>query len=180
MKTRVGKVVLMFVTMAACSAFAQSTATTQDGAKPADTTQQKVGSGPNPFSDCGIGAALFKDVSWAAVTSNIIWDLGTTAVTSATLSPQTCSKQSVKAALLIRDTYAQVVEEAARGNGAHLSAALELFSCQAASQPRAIQEIRSGIGSAISNPSYNGKSPIEKASDLYNIFDQAAQQNCSV
>ncbi len=44
------------------------------------------GSGPNPFSDCGIGAALFKDTKWAAVSSNVIWDIGTTAVTSATAS----------------------------------------------------------------------------------------------
>ena len=50
----------------------------------------KPGSGPNPFSDCGIGAALFPDTSWAAVTSNITWDIGTTALTSATMSPGTC------------------------------------------------------------------------------------------
>jgi hypothetical protein len=39
-----------------------------------------TGSGPNPYSDCGIGAALFKDTEWAAVTSNVTWDLGTTEI----------------------------------------------------------------------------------------------------
>ena len=34
-----------------------------------------AGSGPNPYTDCGIGAALFSDTHWAAVTSNVIWDL---------------------------------------------------------------------------------------------------------
>ena len=35
----------------------------------------------NPYTDCGIGAALFPNTNWAAVTSNVIWDAGTTAVT---------------------------------------------------------------------------------------------------
>src|SRR5688572_5993856 len=49
----------------------------------APAASKAPGAGPNPFSDCGIGAALFPKTGWAAVTSNVIWDIGTTALTSA-------------------------------------------------------------------------------------------------
>lgn len=139
-----------------------------------------VGSGPNPFVDCGIGAALFRNVSWAAVTSNVIWDAGTTAVTSATLSPQTCSNQKIKAALLIRDTYAQIVEDSARGKGEHLTTALNILSCEARQQPAAIREIREGVGSAVSNSGYGTQNSIEKAGQLFNIINTAVHHNCAV
>ena len=42
-----------------------------------------VGSGPNPFSDYGIGAALFPTSDVGATVSNVNWDVGTTAVASA-------------------------------------------------------------------------------------------------
>ena len=67
------------------------------------------GSGPNPFSDCGIGAALFPETKWAAVTSNVIWDVGTTAVASATMSPQTCSGKQAKTAAFIYHTYDSLI-----------------------------------------------------------------------
>ena len=51
----------------------------------------------NPYVDCGIGAALFPNTDWAAVTSNVIWDAGTTALISATASEDTCSGGDVSA-----------------------------------------------------------------------------------
>lgn len=138
----------------------------------------ETGSGPNPFSDCGIGAALFKDTEWAAVTSNVIWDLGSTAVTSGTMSPQTCSKQNVKAALFIRDTYTQIAEDAARGNGEHLSAALEIFECGAGKQG-AVNAVRSDMGKAVAAPGFNDQQHLEKAGQLFNIIDSAARLHCA-
>ena len=87
------------------------------------------GSGPNPFSDCGIGAALFKDTKWAAVTSNVIWDVGTTAVTSATASPETCTGANIIAAKFIIDNYDNIVEEIAEGSGDHLASMYGVLGC---------------------------------------------------
>lgn len=137
-----------------------------------------VGSGPNPYSDCGIGAAIFKDTTWAAVTSNVTWDLGTTAITSATVSPETCSKRSVKTALFIRDSYAQIVEDAARGNGEHLASALTMLQC-GGNQGAAMGEVRSSMGEAITTPGYNDQQQLEKASQLFNIINSAARNNCT-
>lgn len=140
----------------------------------------KAGSGPNPFSECGIGAALFPSTAWAAVTSNIIWDIGTTAVTSATLSPATCSGKTVKTALFIRDTYQQLVEEVARGEGQHLQTAMTLFECGASNHQEAMQETRAGLASITSRENYGEKSHLDKSADMYRIMNDAVQTNCKV
>lgn len=148
------------------SAFAQSTA--------------PAGSGPNPFSDCGIGAALFPETAWAAVTSNVIWDVGTTAVTSATMSPQTCSAKKLKTALFIRDTYEQLAEDVARGEGRHIATALEMFQCGENSRKTAIDEIRADMGKAVAAPGYTELQHLEHAGQMYNIIEKAASRSCSV
>lgn len=127
--------------------------------------------GPNPFSDCGIGAALFPDTNWAAVTSNATWDLGTTALTSATASPETCTNQGKKVAVYIRDTYDQIVEESARGQNQHLSAAFELNGCSADAQT--VKSATTSIRESVTSDTYSSKQHIEKAADLYNIIDTA-------
>jgi hypothetical protein len=137
------------------------------------------GSGPNPFVDCGIGAALFSETHWAAVTSNVIWDLGSTAVTSATLSPQTCSGKKVKTALFIRDNQQQLVEQFARGEGEHVAAVLEMFSCNAAQSEAAVRAARPAIGAAISAAGYSSQSQLQQAGHLYNTIEQAAASSCA-
>ncbi len=138
-----------------------------------------TGSGPNPYADCGIGAAIFKDTEWAAATSNVTWDLGSTAITSATVSPETCTKRSVKTAMFIRDAYAQIVEDAARGDGEHLASALTLMEC-GGNRSSAMGEVRNNLGEAISAPGYNDQQALEKAGQLFNIINTAARNNCTV
>ena len=137
------------------------------------------GSGPNPYSDCGIGAALFNETKWAAVTSNVIWDLGTTAVISATASPQTCSGKKVAAALFINATYATLSEETAAGRGEHLTTVLDIFGCDSARRPDAIRSIRRDMGRAVASPQYVGQTHLEKAADFYRIIDGAVTSSCS-
>lgn len=140
----------------------------------------QVGSGPNPYSDCGIGAALFKDTEWAAVSSNVIWDLGSTAVTSATVSPETCSKKNVKAAIFIRDSYAPLVEDVSRGQGDHLTAALDVFECPRIQHAIVTKDVRAAMLKAISTQGFNEQQPLEKATQLFNIIDSKTQTSCGV
>jgi len=146
---------------------------------PAFAEDKAPGSGPNPFSDCGIGAALFSETKWAAVTSNVIWDVGTTAVTSATMSPQTCSGKKVVAALFIRDTYDKLAEETASGQGEHLTTALTLFGCGAHQQAAAAQQVRGAMGRAVSAPGYVDRPSIDKAAGFYSIVETAASNACA-
>jgi hypothetical protein len=139
----------------------------------------EVGSGPNPFRDCGIGAALFASTSWAAVSSNVIWDVGTTAVTSATASPETCSGESVQAAQFILDTYDNLVEETAKGRGEHLTAVINILGCGATMHKETIHAVRGDMARSVASPSYVNQSPVEKASDYYNAVSSAVATHCS-
>lgn len=138
------------------------------------------GTGPNPFTDCGIGAALFKDVHWAAVTSNVIWDVGTTAVTSATASPETCQAQKVETAQFILDTYENLAEETAVGQGQHLMAALNKFGCPVVDHADITKDLRHQMAIEVSKESYTGQTSIEQASSYYQALEFAAKGRCSV
>lgn len=139
----------------------------------ADT--KPVGSGPNPFVDCGIGAALFPKTGWAAVTSNVIWDLGITAITSATASPETCSSKKVKTAQFIFENYDNLAEETARGEGEHLNAMLNVLGCQANSHASIFASLRSEMSGIVSQPGYIDKERITHASDYYNILSVSVE-----
>ena len=138
--------------------------------------------GLNPWVDCGIGAMLFPDTHWAAATSNIIWDYGTTAVTSATTSKQTCesTRAQMMAALFINSTYENLIEETATGQGEHLTTVLNIFGCNSAHHASAIQEIRSAMGQAVSVPNYIAQTHNEKAANYYSIVEGAINRNCAV
>jgi hypothetical protein len=145
----------------------------------ASAADKAPGSGPNPFSDCGIGAALFTDIKWAAVTSNVIWDLGTTAVTSATASPETCSGNRLAAAIFIKDTYDLLAEETAKGKGEHLTAALNLFECAVVHQDEAAVLIRNEMAAFVATSGYSEKSTLDKAAGFYSIVDAATASSCT-
>lgn len=138
------------------------------------------GSGPNPFSDCGIGAALFKDTKWAAVTSNVIWDVGTTAVTSATASPETCSGANVVTAKFIIDNYDNIVEEIAEGEGNHLASMYNVLGCGETSQAAMTSAIRSEMAASVSANNYQDQNLVSKSSHLYSVVNNTATlNNCS-
>lgn len=141
----------------------------------AELSDKPVGSGPNPFVDCGVGASLFPDTHWAAVTSNIIWDAGTTALTSATASPETCQGAKVQAAMFIKDTYPNVIEETAAGHGEHLSAMLQILGCSADQHVSIIESVRTEIGVKISTEGYGSKAQLEKSADYYDIINNTIE-----
>lgn len=140
--------------------------------------EKAVGSGPNPFSDCGIGAALFPENRVAAILSNTFWDTGTTALTSATASPETCNPQAVAAAAFINETYENLIDETASGHGEHLSAMLEVFGCSSSEKSIAVNEIRNDLKDQMKSDSFSNKTRLENASSYYDIVSAAAS-SCS-
>ena len=138
------------------------------------------GSGPSPYSDCGIGAALFPDTHWAAVLSNTIWDAGTTALTSGTMSPETCNGKNVQAAIFIHETYANLAEETAQGQGEHIASLLNIYGCSSAAHKDVITEIRSGMSKALNSPSYDASTHTEKATAYYNLTSASVSKNCTI
>lgn len=87
----------------------------------------------NPWLDCGIGAMIFPSANLevGAGLSNIIWDLGTTAVISAQSSPDQCNgTDNVEMAMFIQRTYATLEAEVAKGEGENLVALGELMGVE--------------------------------------------------
>ncbi|CAO1666436.1 MULTISPECIES: DUF3015 family protein [Halomonadaceae] len=131
----------------------------------------------NPWQHCGIGAAIFDDNTTAAAISNVIWDSGTTAVTSATISPGSCEGEEIKVAQFIDETYDQLAMEAAMGEGNHLAAALGLVGCDAG-DATSISQLRSDLSAVSADSSYSSMSHNDKAYSFYTSLNQAAA-NCS-
>lgn len=126
----------------------------------------------NPWKHCGIGAMIFDDNTTAAAISNVIWDSGTTAITSATISPDTCNSQEVNVAQFIDTTYDVLVTETAQGRGEHLSAALNLVGCEANSQQ--VTELQKGLREDLSDSNFTSSEHADKAYSYYQTLQQTA------
>lgn len=159
----------------AAVALASAGAVAQDDMK----KDKEAGSGPNPYTDCGIGAAIFKDTGWAAATSNAIWDLGTTALTSATSSPETCNAKSVETAIFIQHSYDRLVEETARGGGEYVDAMLNIYGCAAEARPQVVSAIRKDTGEAVTDASYATQSYMDRVTRYYQIVASVADRSCA-
>ncbi len=136
-------------------------------------------SNKNIFRDCGIGALIFPKTGWAAVTSNIIWDLGTTASTTTTSSPDQCAGRDYSAAEFIYHNYAKIEEETAAGQGENIATVLNILGCKRSRHNNIIKSIRSSFSKSIKSDSYLKKDQLEKAEYYYNDLMQEVQSHHS-
>ena len=125
----------------------------------------------NPWVDCGIGAMIFSETKWAAAISNVIWDFGTTAVTSAISSDHTCSGKTVVAARFINENYANIEEETANGNGMHVTAMLNILGCAPSAQHALLESMRGDFGQFLKSASYENQTATLRAQGYYQILD---------
>lgn len=113
----------------------------------------QANSGINPWQECGIGAMVFPDNGVAAAISNIIWDLGTTAVSSNISSVGSCEGANVKTAQFIQQTFPVLEQEIAQGEGEYISAMLNVRGCEATAHQQIISTVRNDFANApIDNP----------------------------
>ncbi|WP_447527726.1 DUF3015 family protein [Vreelandella sp. TE19] len=127
----------------------------------------------NPWQHCGIGAAIFDNNTTAAALSNVIWDSGSTAVTSATISPDTCSSKEIEVAQFIDTTYDQLAMETAMGEGEHLTAALGLMDCSASAQQEVVSQLRTDLQASTASTGYADQAHADKAFQFYTSLNQA-------
>ncbi|WP_241971893.1 DUF3015 family protein [Aliidiomarina taiwanensis] len=135
----------------------------------------KMADGVNPWQHCGIGSYVFPDNGVAAAISNVIWDLGTTAVTSATVTPETCNSNLVTTALLIDSSYDQLVMQTAQGSGEHLNAALNLAGCSATAET--VGALRNDLNAVVSSAGYADMTHEDKAYSFYSSLEKVSA-NC--
>ena len=123
----------------------------------------------NPWAQCGLGAAIFEDNRPAAAISNMIWDLGTTAITSASSSKDSCHGTSVAAAAFITDSYSQLEEETARGEGDHIAALLDILECGSTERGEITKSVRGAFSELVTETAYETLKPIERAQTYHGV-----------
>ena len=137
----------------------------------------QVNADVNPWTECGIGAMIFDETPGAAAISNIIWDFGTTAVTSAGSSKNTCEGKNTYAANFIFETYPNIEEETVNGNGVHLNAMLNILGCDSSSHSAIISNVRGQFSDSIQKESFADQTRLDKSIQYYNILQQEITTN---
>ena len=81
--------------------------------------------------------------------------------------------------MFIRDTYPNMVEETASGQGEHLTAMLQLFSCSEGAHPAIIQSVRAKLALQVASESYSFMSSIDKAAQYYEAVNSSVENEFS-
>lgn len=133
----------------------------------------------NPWKDCGVGAIIFDDNKTVAAISNIIWDWGSTAITSAISTPSACEGKKARTAMFINETYPTLEEETVKGNGKHIDSMLTMLGCDVNSHDAITESIRHDFANEITKSSHPTLSRTEKAETYYNIVDSTISNSFS-
>lgn len=152
--------------IASASTLALSVSASAFAADNGAQTQKQV---TNAWTQCGIGAVIFNNSPVAAAISNIIWDLGTTAVTTLATSPETCKGVNVAAASFINESLDSIESDLAKGEGRHAIAMLALMGTEASQHAAVTKAIRSELAK---DASFATLSHDEKAQKLYFVTQQ--------
>jgi hypothetical protein len=122
------------------------------------------------YTDCGLGGMLFQHRKWGglAAVSNIIWDLGTTAISSQLTTPDSCmgGKQE-KLAAFINGSYEAIESDLSKGNGEHLDKLLALAG-KPLNDVQFVEALRQDLASRVAASSYADQTRYQKAEALYN------------
>ena len=122
------------------------------------------------YTDCGLGGLIAQKTPWLAVTTNIVWDLGTTATSSDLSTPESCKGGKPAAAALIYQAYPVLERELAQGRGEHLDALLAIADCDEGARAQVVSALRTDFGSLVNAAIYPQQSRLEQADGLYQAF----------
>ncbi len=129
----------------------------------------------NPWQHCGVGAGIFDENTTAAAISNVIWDSGSTAITSATMSPEMCSSKDLQVAEFIQTTYNALIVETAAGAGQHLNALLDLQGVAVNDRESVVSRLREDLHTHVSDESHLELSHSDKAFQMYLSLNEASE-----
>jgi hypothetical protein len=112
----------------------------------------------------------------SAVTSNVIWDIGTTALISGTASPETCSGSEYKTAMFINETYESLEQNFVQGEGKFIDTLSSIMACDTLTSDALTQEVRE----IMIEQDTTDKTRLEKAESMYlNVMGTQAAKNCT-
>ncbi|MEL6640824.1 MAG: DUF3015 family protein [Pseudomonadota bacterium] len=131
----------------------------------------------NPWQECGIGAMVFPDNGTASAISNVVWDLGTTAVSSAMSSPDQCQGSTVQVAAFVRLGYDHISRETVVGDGEYLQTLMDGINCDPAVQPALLADVRDGFAVQLQDAEYAAKDDSGKAEAYFLGLRDVVQTN---
>ncbi len=146
-------------------AYSQQETATEPGVVEETKNDEKAGV-DNPLTQCGIGALFFPNSGTAATFSNVIWDFGTTAVSSQTSSPSSCNGAHASAAVFIHGTYAVLEEQFVKGGGDHVAALMNILGCDASVQSGVINRVQGDLSVSLQNADFTSATQLEKTQQL--------------
>jgi len=126
------------------------------------------------YTECGLGGIFGnvienKDASKVvAIVTNVTWDLGTTASTSAYSSEDTCSNKKVHVANFINQSYERLEKDLAQGDGEYLNSLAELI-LENSDTVAYKADLREKFAAIVASDDYNNLSRYEKVEKLYSI-----------
>lgn len=134
---------------------------------PAVGQAQAQDSSPSIYADCGIGAAIFPEAKTGAIISNIIWDFGSTASSSALTTPSACAGKRAEAAAFIYKNYENVAEQTAQGEGEHLQALMNILDVNQLARRQVISDVRSEMAQRVNESAYLEANRVKKSERYY-------------
>ncbi len=126
------------------------------------------------YTECGLGALIAPKNTAVAAVTNVIWDLGTTAISSNISSPDTCAGGKEKMAAFIYDSYESLEKELASGSGSYLDTLMVLAGYDAKANPEMTAALRNDFAKMVADSNYTDQSRFEKAETLYNLVNHYA------
>ena len=125
------------------------------------------------YVECGLGGIFGSAVDHKttsqvmAISTNVTWDLGTTASTSYFSSEDTCYNQKARTAAFINQSYENLEKEIASGQGEYFDALARLAREDGESISDYQTSLRSQFASIVADDSYPQLSRYEKVQKLY-------------
>ena len=121
------------------------------------------------YVDCGLGAMIAPNHPGVAAVTNVTWDSGTTAISSNTSSPDSCSGGKAKMAAFIYDSYEALEKELASGNGSYIDMLTVLAGYDFQANQELIEVLRDDFTRLVADPGYTDQSRFDQAEALYNL-----------
>ena len=120
------------------------------------------------YEDCGLGAMIAPRNPAVAAVTNVTWDCGTTAISSNSSSPDTCTGGKEKTAAFINNSFESLESDLASGSGTYLDTLTVLTGHEGVKQ-EFIAALRNDFAQLVAARDYTNKSRFQKAEALYNL-----------
>lgn len=129
------------------------------------------------YVDCGLGGMVGsafdesqKTLSkFVAISTNLTWDLGTTASTSYFSSEETCMNNKAHLAAFINQSYEKLEKEIANGEGEYFDALASLGKKDTDSMAEYKAQLRAQFASVVADDSYKTLTRYQKVEKLFQL-----------